>query len=273
MIRLLRRRRVLFSDKYGWRDNICNELGRWRYIPCFKSFHVADLQKYDILIPQHLTDITYLINQHPELNGNKCFIPPLSALQTCNDKVLFNQFMMTSGYGDMIPGVTGTPPFPYILKKRIDEFGARSRIIHDKKEEHIFRKFIDSEDYYRQEYIAGYDEFTTHILMIGGHIAFHATLQFTFTKALFVKGVGCKATGAMVVACPQINTFVSILNDLKFEGLCCFNYKYMHNQIKIFEINPRYGGSLTRFLPEVIKIYSKSLRPIQSAWPHVPEIC
>ncbi len=165
----------------------------------------------------------------------------------------------------MIPNITGTPSFPYILKKRIDEFGARSRIIHDKKEEQIFRKFIDSEDYFRQEYIAGYDEFTTHILMIGGHIVFHATLQFTFTKALFVKGVGCKATEGKVAACPQINTFASILNGLQFEGLCCFNYKYTHDQIKIFEINPRYGGSLTRFLPEMIKVYSKSLSTIQSA--------
>jgi len=259
MNRLLRRQRILFSDKYGWRDNICSELDRWRYIPCFKSFHVADLHEFDILMPQHLTDIAYLINQHPEFNGNKCFIPPLSALQTCNDKVLFNQFMIASGYGDMIPSITGTPSFPYILKKRIDEFGARSRIIHDNKEEKTFRKFIHSEDYYRQQYIAGYDEFTTHILMVGGHIAFHVTLQFTFTKALFVKGVGCKATGGKVVPCPQINTFASILNDLQFEGLCCFNYKFIHEQVKVFEVNPRYGGSLTQFLPEMIKIYSKSL--------------
>ncbi len=259
MHRLLRRQRILFSDKYGWRDQICNELSRWRYIPCFNSFPVADLQAFDILMPQHLTDITYLINRHPELNGNTCFIPPLSALQTCNDKMLFNQFMIASGYGAMIPHVTGTLSFPYILKKRIDEFGARSRIIRDSREEKTFSQFIDSEDYYRQEYIAGYDEFTTHILMVDGHIVFHATLQFTFTTALFVKGVGCKATGGKRVPCPQINTFAAILNDLQFEGLCCFNYKFIHDQVKVFEVNPRYGGSLTRFLPEMINIYSTLL--------------
>jgi len=256
---LLHRPKVLFSDKYGWRDAICSELSRWRYKPSFHSFDVVDLDDFDILMPQHLTDIAYLIHHYPELNGKKCFIPPMSALETCNDKALFNQFMLASGFGDLIPNVTDAPSFPYILKKRIDEFGSRSRIIHDTKEEKIFQKFIASDDYYTQEYIAGKDEFTTHILMVGGKIKFHATLQFTFAKALFVKGVGCKASNGKVVESSYIDAFESILNALHFEGLCCFNYKFLQGQMKIFEVNPRYGGSLTRFLPKVMKVYSRLL--------------
>ncbi|MBN4073434.1 hypothetical protein JYT23_01215 [Mariprofundus ferrooxydans] len=255
----LHSRKILFSDKYGWGDHICKALGRWRYTPFFKSFDTVDLNEFDILVPQHLTDIAYLIDHHPELNGKKCFIPPMLALETCNDKLLFNQFMIASGFGDMIPNITAIPSFPYILKKRIDEFGSRSRIIHHSKEEKIFQKFIDSDDYYRQEYITGKDEFTTHILMVGGKITFHRTLQFTFEKDLFVKGVGCKAPSGKVVPFSQIDTFESILNHLRFEGLCCFNFKLVHGQVKVFEVNPRYGGSLTRFLPKVMKEYTKLL--------------
>jgi len=259
MKRCLRRKRVLFSDKYGWQDNICSELSRWRYIPCFKSFSEADLNEFDILIPQHLTDIVFMIKQHSELHVHKCFIPPMAALKTCNDKLLFNQFMMDAGFGTMIPITQGTLPFPYILKKRVDEFGAHSRIIKNREEENPFQKFIDSDDYYRQEYIAGHREFTTHMLMVDGRCVFHKTLQFSFEKELFVKGVGCKATKGKEVQCPLIDTFTSIMKRLEFEGLCCFNYKLVDGQPKIFEINPRYGGSLTRFLPEMIKIYSKLL--------------
>jgi len=253
------RRKILFSDKYGWRDSICSELSRWRYEPFFKSVDVVDLDGFDILVPQHLTDISYLIDNYPELNGIKCFIPPISALEICNDKSLFNQFMMTSGFGELIPNVTDSPSFPYILKKRIDEFGSHSRIIYTSSEEKTFQKYIDSDDYYRQEYITGRDEFTTHILMVGRKIVFHATLQFTFEKALFVKGVGCKAPRGTVVSCSQMDTFEAILNDLQFEGLCCFNYKLVDGQMKIFEVNPRYGGSLTRFLPKVMKEYTRLL--------------
>jgi len=260
----LRRYQVLFSGKYSWHKHIRLRLNPLRYALFFKNFSEMDLNAFDILIPQHISDIEFLIRHRSELQGKKCFIPPLEALKTCNDKVLFNQFVITHGFGDFIPKTDDGLSFPYILKKRIDEFGSRSRIIKNSAEEKPFRKFIDSDNYYRQEYIAGQDEFTTHMLFIGGQCVFHKTLQFHFTQDFFIKGAGCKPPwGTESVRCSYIKTFTSIMTQMAFEGLCCFNYKLVDGQAKIFEVNPRYGGSLTRFLPEVMDIYIEAIKSNQ----------
>jgi len=252
----MRRRKVLFSDRYGWEKQIRRRINPLRYIPCFTGFQKADLDAFDILIPQHLSDITFLNENRPDMHGKKCFIPPLAAMNACNDKMQFNRFMHEIGYGHLIPKINNELSFPYILKKRIDENGTRSRIITNKKEEKPFQRFIDSDDYFRQEYVTGQDEFTTHILMTSGKIAFHRTVHFRFREDLFVKGIGYHpASKKNILVCPYIDTFTSILNQLKFEGLCCFNYKLVDGQMQIFEVNPRYGGSLTLFLPAMLKAY------------------
>ncbi len=69
MNRRLRRKRVLFSDKYGWKDNICSELNRWRYLPCFKSFPEADLNEFDILIPQHSDDPEQCLQEFEQISA------------------------------------------------------------------------------------------------------------------------------------------------------------------------------------------------------------
>jgi len=260
MKRFSGRRKVLFSDKYGWEKDIRRRINAWRYAPFFKSFSEADLDAFDVLIPQHLTDIVFLNENHAELHGKKCFIPSLSAMNLCNNKMQFNDFMVDMGFGRLIPKVNDELAYPYILKKCIDENGSRSRIINSKLEEKPFQRFISSDEYYRQECIPGSDEFTTHILMAGGQVVFHRTLRFIFKKPLFVKGVGCKPSKhEKLRTCPYIDIFTDILNHLEFEGLCCFNYKVIDENLKIFEVNPRYGGSLTRFLSPMLKVYSNML--------------
>jgi len=251
---------VLFSDKYGWEAAIRSGINTWRYVPAFNSFSKADLDDFDVLVPQHLTDIVFLNEHYAALRGTKCFIPPLAALNICNDKMQFNHFVMDMGYASLIPQLNDGLAYPYILKKRIDENGSRTRIIHNAAEEKPFHRFIDSEDYFRQECIAGCDEFTTHLLVVGGQAVFHRTLRFSFGTQLFVKGVGCKPAKRKIYrSCPYIDVFMDILNRLEFEGLCCFNYKVMDGKLKIFEVNPRYGGSLTSVVSPMLKVYTSML--------------
>lgn len=260
MQRLMHRKRVLFSDKYGWETAIRSAINTWRYVPAFNSFSKADLDDFDVLVPQHLTDIVFLNDHDAALRGTKCFIPPLAALNICNDKMQFNNFVIDMGYASLIPKLNDGLAYPYILKKRIDENGSRTRIIHNAAEEKPFHRFIASDHYYRQECVAGCDEFTTHILIVGGQVVFHRTFQFTFGEHLFVKGVGCKPAKRKISrSCPYMGVFTEILNQLEFEGLCCFNYKVADGKLKIFEVNPRYGGSLTQVVSPMLKVYTGML--------------
>ncbi|MNC96669.1 hypothetical protein D3C83_141030 [compost metagenome] len=54
-------------------------------------------------------------------------------------------------------------------------------------------------------------------------------------------------------SCPFLDSFCEILTLLKFEGLCCFNYKIKDSRPLIFEINPRFGGSLCSYFYPFIR--------------------
>ncbi len=260
MPRCFSRRKILFSDKYGWEEHIRSRINVWHHAPSFKNFQQVDLDDFDILVPMAISDIAFLHDNYPELHGKKCFIPPLAAMNLCNDKMLFNRFMVEHSYGRMIPTVSDELSFPYILKKRIDENGIQSRIIETPKDEQFFQKFILSDEYFRQAYVAGQDEFTTHMLMVDGKVVFHKTLAFRFKQALFIKGVGYRPSKKpKICACANIDLFAKILNTMNYEGLCCFNYKLVDGNMQIFELNPRYGSSLTYFLPAMMKVYSNML--------------
>ncbi|MDQ6968286.1 MAG: hypothetical protein Q9M14_06345 [Mariprofundaceae bacterium] len=254
------RQKILFSDNYGWGEHIRSRINALRYAPSFENFQQVDLDGFEILIPMAINDIAFMHDKHLELQGKKCFIPPLQTLNLCNDKMQFNRFMVEHGYGRMIPTVSNQLSFPYILKKRIDENGIQSRIIESTKDEQFFKEFISSDEYFRQAYVAGQDEFTTHILMVDGRIVFHKTLVFSFEQALFIKGVGYRPSKKPnPCACADIDLFAEILNALNYEGLCCFNYKLVAGKMQIFELNPRYGCSLTYFLPAMMKVYCEIL--------------
>jgi len=257
---LFTRKKVLFSDRHTSNLHVRLQIDHSRYIPYFASFQVVDLDDYDILIPQTMPDIFFLRENKPELHGKKCFIPCMHAINLCDDKLNFYHFMMDHGYGEMVPQIGGDLPFPYILKKRIDAFGTLSRIINSSAEEKVFKKYISSDDYFRQECISDPDEYSTHILMVGGKVVYHRTLRFRFDKSLFVKGIGCKPTSrGSEVPSNHISVFEEILAKIEFEGICCYDYKLVNGLPKVFEINPRYGGSLTRSLSKMMRVYSMML--------------
>jgi len=260
MSHFFHRQKVLFSDKYGLEEHIRSRINSLHYMCCFEHFGQANLDSFDTLIPTAISDIAYLHTHHPELHGKKCFIPPLATMNICNDKLQFNNVMVEHGYGHMIPAMGYELSFPYILKKRIDEHGIRSRIIETTKDEQFFRKFILSDEYFTQTYVAGQDEFTTHMLMVDGKVIFHKTLAFKFKQPLFIRGVGYRPSkNPEPCACPAIELFTEILKALNYEGLCCFDYKLVDENIWIFELNPRFSRSLTYALPTMMKVYSSML--------------
>ena len=133
--------------------------------------------------------------------------------------------------------------YPYILKKRIDEWGANSHIVHCAAQEALYADKLVAADYFRQEYIQGKTEYTSHILFKQGRVVCSTTLEFMFENAIFIKGREPDC-GRTVCECTYLELFGRILASIGFEGLCCFNYKVLDKQPMIFEINPRFGASL-----------------------------
>jgi hypothetical protein len=61
--------------------------------------------------------------------------------------------------------------------------------------------------------------------------------------------------------CIYLDLFSEILARLEFEGTACFDYKIVNGKPVIFEINPRFGGSLCSDITGYLDAYVGSLAP------------
>jgi hypothetical protein len=92
----------------------------------------------------------------------------------------------------------------------------------------------------------GKSEYATHILCKDNKIVYSLNVKYTFANDMPIKGKD-KPLYMTIIKSYYLDTFTTILNTINFEGLCCFNYKIVDGKPLIFEINPRFGGSLCPF--------------------------
>jgi len=96
--------------------------------------------------------------------------------------------------------------------------------------------------------------------MSGSKIVFLKTLRFEFETDFYVKGIH-KAP----IETREVNhtcfkgVFERILSSMGYQGICCFNYKVISGRLYIFEMNPRYGASMTEFIEEALPIYARAV--------------
>lgn len=98
-----------------------------------------------------------------------------------------------------------------------------------------------------QEYIDGPLEYTAHVIANQGHIVYCIIYEFDFKRDVFIKGCNLPAHRKKYIDIDEEVSFLEqFLLPCKYHGQCNFNYKVSKkdNTKKVFEINPRLGGSL-----------------------------
>ena len=262
------RTRVLFSRKDDWEPGM--RAAMRRHAPYFQDWQRIDADQFDLVVPLTLKDARLFNRDLPHLNAVKALVPSDAAINACDDKQAFAAHLAKAGFARWLPMSSDVLPYPYVLKKRISEWGEDSYIIHSAADEHVHAERMCSQEYLKQECVSGHREYTSHILMAGGRNVFMRTLEFTFDRALFVKGrATCPRSQARVDHSRYGTLFEDILKCVDLQGFCCFNYKLRDGAPKIFEVNPRYGASMTLFLDDAISSLKKALpssRPRRSRW-------
>lgn len=241
-----RKLNILFSKHPGLEQEVSNGFRFSRHKITFAELSSANIEDFDLVVPLYIRDLKYLNEVKHLIRDNPIPIPSVESITLCDDKFIFNQAMIAKGFAPLIPRMGGVLPFPYMLKKRIDDSSRNTHIISNSDDEHFFKGVISSPEYFRQEMIRGYREYATHILIKDRKITHSINIQYVFDTDLPIKGRN-KAIYTKISRCPHLDTFASILAALDFEGLCCVNYKEVDSQPFIFEINPRFGGSLCPF--------------------------
>jgi hypothetical protein len=218
----------------------------------FGEFTPENLRQHDLIIPLSLSHVRQLDTMRDAIGDNPFPIPSLESIAICDDKLQLNRALIAAGLSSSIPRLGLFQAYPYILKKRIDEWGLNSQIVFAAADEASLADKLADANYFRQEYIHGRIEYTAHVLFKRGRIAHSMTVEFVFESDVFIKGHAVAERGRSLCDCPYLELFGRILALIGFEGLCCFNYKVCNGQPLIFEINPRFGGSLAPLFAKFI---------------------
>jgi carbamoylphosphate synthase large subunit len=145
-----------------------------------------------------------------------------------------------------MPRVGKNLKIPYIVKRKVAHMGMDCYVIDtpEKEKEHLHE--INHPDFFCQEIVPGKKEYATHLIFRDGKMVCALNVVYIFSTPFYVKGVD-KFIGNKIGKCPHLDLFTDILNAINFEGICCFNYKEIDGKPYVFEINPRFGGSLSMF--------------------------
>ena len=245
---------ILYSEKEWWDKLLMKGPFARRYDMSFSTFETRSLNQYDLVVPLTIPDLEVSMARRHEVNANSIPIPSRESFNICNDKRLFNDFMLSHNYSEYVPGEQTAAQFPFMLKKITDEGGENTFIVENMRDMELYREQYESLDYFTQNIIAGKREYATHIIVKDGKIVNALTILYLFRKDCYVKGKDnyvCR----FVTFNKHLSIFEKILGEMQFDGLCCVNYKEQNGVPKILEINPRFGGSLCEFFyPFISKV-------------------
>jgi hypothetical protein len=245
--------RILFSKKDDWEYYIRDGFRYTGHILSFEEFSLECIQNHDLIIPLTVPDLKLLSEFRTTIISNKIPIPTIESICLCDNKERFNNTLVENNFEKYIPKVSARLRYPYILKKKEDAWGKNSHIIFSIQEEQQYKNLLSSPDYFVQMLIPGEREYATHLLYTEGRIVNSLTIEYLFDTEYYIKGKDKPLSTQKIEKRCYLDIFSSILRLVGFEGLCCFNYKIVDNRPIIFEINPRFGGSLSSHFYSFIK--------------------
>jgi hypothetical protein len=238
--------RILFSEKCKGEQFIRKGFHLIHHHVDFQAILPEKLKDYDLVIPLNMDDLR-LLQDIPELTKNNLIpIPSFESTEICDDKFLFDKTLREKGFSDYLPKTGKDLSYPFLVKKKVSEDGLGCYFVYTPEQRQKYMDLIDSEDYFCQDIIKGKNEFDTHILFKNHQIVASITIKNAFEKDSYLKGRD-KFIYTKIVDTPYLHIFSDILDSIGFEGLCCFNYKENDGKPSIFEINPRFDGSLSRY--------------------------
>lgn len=255
--------RVLVSQKdYLQReqDRLQSALG-WKVE--FLDFSHADFDAYDAIITVTLADAAIISQAMAAGKRLPALLPAAAVVRLCHDKQAFNSRLTDLGFGHVLPRVIGgaaRPPF--ILKRRQASFGHDSHLVLTGSDLDRLRRRAESADYFCQELVIDRLEYAAHFLLSAGQIRYHTTVEYDMQAPVFVRNAATRGiTTRRNFVSPFLPVFRDILQAIGFtDGTCCFDYKLHCGQLRLLELNPRFGGSLGGDLAAYLRAYVAALR-------------
>jgi carbamoylphosphate synthase large subunit len=188
--------------------------------------------------------------------------PELVSLMS--DKLLLTENLIANGLAQCVPKTWTDPTnlvFPSIIKRRDLNAGKGIRILKSVHELHEALSDLEFHEkhYFFQEFVSGDVEYVCHLVALKGKVLFSNYFMYQLPNLETIRGW----QSAIPITKLGVNlnhetsrTIKNVIKHLNYSGPCNIDFKLINGIPKIFEINPRLGGSLMveENLPVLAKI-------------------
>ena len=239
---------------HTWEDALGSSSTLWNNFPFVEkviSSESADSTTHIDMIEKNETVIIPL-SVHDILNCPKGFLSliPSKRILTCfARKDYFYSFIESHQLQDYLPAKVDIgakdKSYPFILKRVDLSSGIGVSKIRDEQilSEVLLDSIFMGQELLAQEYIIGDIEYVTHVICRNGEVVWSATLEGPVPHETGInKGAFAEEISELDSNIFQV--FCKIFKLSNFSGPACINFRVLDGTPKIFEINPRFGGSL-----------------------------
>jgi carbamoylphosphate synthase large subunit len=168
------------------------------------------------------------------------------------DKLLLTEELISSNFDQFVPKTWTNPAdstFPCILKRRDLNGGQGIRILRSvlDLQEALTEFEFQGTQYFFQELVSANEEYVCHLVAMKGEILFSNYFGYGMPHPDVVRRRGGQTTFTNLgsnLDYKVSSVFKNIINHLNYSGPCNIDFKLINGLPKIFEINPRLGGSL-----------------------------
>ena len=190
-------------------------------------------------------------------------------VQTFDDKVRFIHFMEEQDLMHLLPDVYVVShngqrtdyaeiQYPCIFKLAVTFGGTGSNVHLTASKPVELDKVARGTSYIVQQYIPGNVEYGGHIYVEGGSIR----------KQLYYRGARDASVHVQRGRMPKFDRFEeldeaaeleSMFGAINYTGFACVDFKVSDQGMKIFEVNPRLGGTLIHNEPDLLSFFDAAL--------------
>lgn len=167
-------------------------------------------------------------------------------LKIFDSKKLFAEYMIQNRLSDCIPKTQFSSPskYPCIMKPIHGSSGNNTHIFRTVKDYEKSKVKYD-EKYIIQDYIFAPYANVAHILCDRGNIILNIVYTAPQPNTYYIKKGRIRDYKKRELTQKEYSIFQRTLGSINYHGICSIDYVYdRYNNLKIFEINPRMGGSL-----------------------------
>ena len=248
---------ILFGLKPEWEAALHRSADVARFAVEMADLRTADLSGYAAIVPLNLPDHEVL-----ERADLPALPVPRSIRQLCHDKVNLNRRLIDLGFGDHVPRMPDQIPQdlssnPVILKPRRGAWGRGAALLQAGAKLEVAEAALIEGTHFLQDLVPGRIEYAAHVLVHRGMPCFWQVNEYDMGDKPVVKGIDGKPRASRWLPnVPGQDTLTAILRAIGFDqGTCCVDYRIVDGRVRLFEINPRFGGSLAWHVMPYLEAY------------------